>query len=543
MTEVAMVDLIVPAGTVLKIDQPSQVEPQYRLFRMETNAKIVASIDLTIKASRAEFAEGCVIDASGAAGTNGSNGVGATVNSAQGGLGTNGLPGQHGHNIAIEAGLARVGGLTIITDGGAGGRGGTGGVGGPGGFQDAGLVDVRAGRGGGGGSGAPGGDAGQISLAWMPLAANLPSASGKPPQGHIYRSNGGLGGTGGSGGAGGSGSPTSQGSPGDNGVTAANGKSLPVQLKWWPNPAALLWVQKQDIGPGPRAYHDIAFDPKRNRLVLFGGLVTGKPTGDTWEWDGRFWTQVADTGPVPRAYHAMAYDSAGQRILLFGGSDGGSVTAGAPDRVYRSDTWAWDGQDWVQLSDTGPSARQSHAMACDAGRGRVVLFSGGKISAQVTNLAAADTWEWDGVDWAQVADTGPSARLGAKLANVQDGVLLFGGTGANPAPGETWRWDGQHWLQVADSGPAPRLGHAIASDGLAVVLFGGKRLAAPDTRDVNDTWAWYDQTWRQIQDIGPSPRMGHAMAHVTGDDGDHVILYGGQAGEQFSDTWRLEDRS
>jgi hypothetical protein len=532
MTEVAMVDLIVPAGTVLKIDQPSQVEPQYRLFRMETNAKIVASIDLTIKASRAEFAEGCVIDASGAAGTNGSNGVGATVNSAQGGLGTNGLPGQHGHNIAIEAGLARVGGLTIITDGGAGGRGGTGGVGGPGGFQDAGLVDVRAGRGGGGGSGAPGGDAGQISLAWMPLAANLPSASGKPPQGHIYRSNGGLGGTGGSGGAGGSGSPTSQGSPGDNGVTAANGKSLPVQLKWWPNPAALLWVQKQDIGPGPRAYHDIAFDPKRNRLVLFGGLVTGKPTGDTWEWDGRFWTQVDDTGPVPRAYHAMAYDSAGQRILLFGGSDGG-----APDRVYRSDTWAWDGQDWVQLSDTGPSARHGHAMACDAGRGRVVLFSGGKI------LAAADTWEWDGIDWAQVADTGPSARLGAKLANVQDGVLLFGGTGANPAPGETWRWDGQHWLQVADSGPAPRLGHAIASDGLAVVLFGGKRLAAPDTRDVNDTWAWYDQTWRQIQDIGPSPRMGHAMAHVTGDDGDHVILYGGQAGEQFSDTWRLEDRS
>jgi hypothetical protein len=122
-------------------------------------------------------------------------------------------------------------------------------------------------------------------------------------------------------------------------------------------------------------------------------------------------------------------------------------------------------------------------------------------------------------------------------------VLLFGGAGAGPAPGETWRWDGQHWLQVADSGPAPRLGHAIASDGLAVVLFGGKRLAAPDTRDVNDTWAWYDQTWRQIQDIGPSPRTGHAMAHVTGDDADHITLYGGQAGEQFSDTWRLEDRS
>ena len=38
-----MVDLIVPAGTVLRIDQPSQVEPQYGLFRMEANAKIVVS--------------------------------------------------------------------------------------------------------------------------------------------------------------------------------------------------------------------------------------------------------------------------------------------------------------------------------------------------------------------------------------------------------------------------------------------------------------------------------------------------------------------
>jgi hypothetical protein len=60
-----MVDLIVPAGTVLKIDQASQVAPRYGLFRMDANAKIVAAIDLRIKASRAEFAAGCVIDASG----------------------------------------------------------------------------------------------------------------------------------------------------------------------------------------------------------------------------------------------------------------------------------------------------------------------------------------------------------------------------------------------------------------------------------------------------------------------------------------------
>ena len=123
-----MVDLIVPAGTVLTISQPSQVEPRYALFRMESNSKIVASIDLTIRASRAEFGENCIIDASGAPGANGNNGANGQLG-VNGGSGTDGLPGQNGRSLTIEAGLAKVGGLTIISDGGAGGRGGAGGAG------------------------------------------------------------------------------------------------------------------------------------------------------------------------------------------------------------------------------------------------------------------------------------------------------------------------------------------------------------------------------------------------------------------------------
>jgi hypothetical protein len=530
-----MVHLIVPAGTVLKIDQASQVEPRYGLFRMEANAKIVASINLAIKVSRAEFAEGCVIDARGSAGANGFGGgspsgwAGAT-----GDPGGNGAPGQNGHNVTIDAGLAMVGELTIITDGGAGGHGGAGGSGGTG--------WGNGGSGGKGGSGAPGGDAGQISLIWTRLAPNLPSVPGASPPGHVYRSMGGVGGSGGAGGAGGPSVGGGKGAAGVKGVSGANGKSLPVQVTWRANLAALRWVQKQDMGPPPRAYHDIAFDPERSRLVLFGGLVDGKPAGDTWEWDGSFWTQVADTGPAPRAYHAMAYDPAGQRILLFGGSDGAPVAAG--QRIYLGDTWAWDGQDWVQLADTGPSARQGHAMACDFSRSRVVLFSGGQISAQGENVAADDTWEWDGVDWAQVADTGPTARLGAKLAYFQGAVLLFGGDGAGPAPADTWRWDGHDWLQVADIGPAPRTGHAMTSDGFTVILFGGEwfTASADGSLRANDTWAWFDQTWRQIQDIGPWPRAGHAIANVSGETGDHITLYGGQAADALGDTWRLEDR-
>jgi hypothetical protein len=119
------------------------------------------------------------------------------------------------------------------------------------------------------------------------------------------------------------------------------------------------------------------------------------------------------------------------------------------------------------------------------------------------------------------------------------GVLLFGGIGAGPALGDTWKWDGHQWQQVADTGPAPRIGHALASDGLVAVLFGGDRIGSLQ----NDTWAWYDETWRQIQDIGPLPRAGHAMANVVSHGGDHITLFGGEGGNAFGDTWRLEDRS
>ena len=294
-----MVDLIVPAGTVLQISQPSQVEPRYALFRMESNSKIVASIDLTIRASRAEFGDNCIIDARGAPGMNGNNGANGQLG-GNGGSGTDGLPGQSGRSLTIEAELAKVGGLTIISDGGAGGRGGAGGAG------DAHLPGVVPGAGGRGGSGASGGDAGQISLTWTRLAPHPPvGPGGIAPRPHLpqqrrswrgwrhrrdWRHHVCHGGR----------------SSRRERQRRSNGKSFPVQVTWRANMTALLWVQKQDIGPAPRAHHDIAFDPLRGRLVLFGGVGDGKVTGDTWEWDGRFWVQVADTGPAPRAYHGMA---------------------------------------------------------------------------------------------------------------------------------------------------------------------------------------------------------------------------------------------
>jgi hypothetical protein len=39
--------------------------------------------------------------------------------------------------------------------------------------------------------------------------------------------------------------------------------------------------------------HALAYDPERQRAVLFGGGTPTQDFGDTWESDGASWTEVA----------------------------------------------------------------------------------------------------------------------------------------------------------------------------------------------------------------------------------------------------------
>src|SRR5438105_4854819 len=81
------------------------------------------------------------------------------------------------------------------------------------------------------------------------------------------------------------------------------------------------------------SHEPMSYDSARERTVLFGGylFLSGKDLdfGDTWEWDGEDWTQVADIGPFSRQWHSMAYDSKRNRVVLFGGNRVG----------FLGDTW------------------------------------------------------------------------------------------------------------------------------------------------------------------------------------------------------------
>src|SRR5690242_347699 len=68
---------------------------------------------------------------------------------------------------------------------------------------------------------------------------------------------------------------------------------------------AAVWEQRlASLVPG-RSDHAMAYDPARNRLVLFGGFDSAV-LGDTWEWDGQSWTRLTpSTSPPVRYSHAM----------------------------------------------------------------------------------------------------------------------------------------------------------------------------------------------------------------------------------------------
>jgi hypothetical protein len=250
-------------------------------------------------------------------------------------------------------------------------------------------------------------------------------------------------------------------------------------------------------GPAGRTHVAMAYDRRRDRLVVHGGGLTvagrrfPRRMDDTWEWDRRGWRRLSASGPSGRDHHAMAYDPLRRQVVLFGGTD----SAGA----LLDDTWGWDGRRWQWLATGGPPGRAGHRVTFDEKRGVMVLFGGSGASGVL-----ADTWEWNGTKWNEVTTTtAPSARFSARLAYDvrRDRTVLFGGRRGNTNLGDTWEYDGRTWTRLDVAGPALRHFHDLAYDPRAgaAVLFGGFNAALSD-----DFWR-FDGVWKQTprSDAGP----------------------------------------
>jgi N-acetylneuraminic acid mutarotase len=152
---------------------------------------------------------------------------------------------------------------------------------------------------------------------------------------------------------------------------------------WAYDPAANTWTELHPTGdlPAPRDSQAMVYDPVDGLVVLFGGWSQTAEFNDTWLYDpaANTWTNAGPAGELPsrRALHQIVYDSKTGRVVLFGGGTTGNVA--------RNDTWIYNpaANTWNPVTPAGsqPAARTGFAMAYDSTGGKVFLFGGSDRAA------------------------------------------------------------------------------------------------------------------------------------------------------------------
>jgi hypothetical protein len=294
------------------------------------------------------------------------------------------------------------------------------------------------------------------------------------------------------------------------------------------------WIKRTPKNnPPARYYTRMAYDSIRKRVVLFGGgLGRTSSLGDTWEWDGADWTQMKPPKPVPaaRQLHALAFDAKRGRVVMFGGGQSGTL---------RNDTWEWDGKAWTNVTPkttTNPSARVGHGLTYDSGRQKVVLFGGDIGSGKQLN----DTWEWDGKAWVDITPKSGNPPVRGDLPLTYDAkanrVFVFGGWNGSILS-DTWQFDGKLWSELKPSRtPGKRRNHAMAFDAQRgrVVLFGGY----DGSNRLSETWEWDGGSWvPRVPTSSPDARSGSGMTFDS--ERRRMVLFGGSDGSTkiLGDTW------
>jgi cysteine-rich repeat protein len=285
--------------------------------------------------------------------------------------------------------------------------------------------------------------------------------------------------------------------------------------------------------PGPRYAHAMAYDAKRQVVVLYGGFVDD----ETWEYDGTDWTQRSfGFRPDDAAFPTMTYDAAREQIVLVT-QDGGLN----PDLK----TYTYDGLGWTLAATTGPSYRIEPTIAYHAGRQTVFLTGGATFGgpSPPTWVGHTDTWEWNGTSWTELVGSAPTGQ-GELVYDVErDRLVAFGGFINS---GAVSVWDGS-WSELnTPNKPAARFDATLVYDPArrVTVLFGGDLSDFDgDAGSFDDTWELADDDWTPAV-IGPVNRWraGGAFDARRG----RAVVVGGLPSDLFfdpipEDTWELVD--
>lgn len=318
--------------------------------------------------------------------------------------------------------------------------------------------------------------------------------------------------------------------------------------------------------PPARQDAKMAYDPKRDRVVLFGGKATAILT-DTWEYDGSDWRQISTPGPAFTWVASMWYDPLRQRVVAAGEGTGmlwefdgasWSIQSGLPAGVTSPNSAGFDGTENTLTSFKEIWRRQNDAWIKLCGLPDQPFFPGlipfdinrftGQIFSTVTGtFNEVDGWQcfsWDATAWTLRAQN-PEPVVGAGLAwdGPTQSLVIFGGKRTSSGSQSTFRLNNElweAWAQASPTRPSDRFLHGMCSDSArnGILVFGGINGGGSVRR--GDTWKLANGVWTQVATTGPSARSSLSMS----DDSDRgrVVLFGGVEGTStvLGDTWEWD---
>ena len=171
----------------------------------------------------------------------------------------------------------------------------------------------------------------------------------------------------------------------------------PTQLWTWDGAA---WHQRNVSGGPTSPVAAVGSAPGTRTIIAIAGDCSGfLCRSETWSWDGTSWRQLRPAHEPSFAYYSMALapDPISRQLLLV-------TVARDPLGSTHTETWSWDGRDWVGPQLNGQPSAEVRIVPAHGDTVEGAVFGFEDVSRDLNTLRI-NAWEWTGGAWGPIKDT------------------------------------------------------------------------------------------------------------------------------------------